>query len=57
MEVKTLMVTTIEKQQEDEIVHVQTVMHSSKAQALKTKSGAKNLKDALNIAVNKYMEE
>jgi len=52
------MVTTIEKEpQEDEIVHIQTAIHKSKADALKKKTGATNMKKALSIAVDKYMEE
>jgi len=49
--------TETKEQHEDDIVHVQTVMHRTKAQALKTKTGAPNLKKALIMAVDKYLEE
>jgi len=55
MEVKTLMAET--KEQEDEIIHIQTAIHKSRAIALKKKTGAANMKKALSIAVDKYLEK
>ena len=50
------MVTAIDYEH-GKIVHVQSVMHEAKVTALVNKTGAGNTKDAIVVAVDKYLEE